>query len=129
MRRLGVVLLAAGLAAGCGRRPAATGPSVEAFTGRLTQNGKPVAFPAAGADTVQLTLFHEKGQSYGVPVKPDGSFTVGRMPVGQYSANLTHSAHGAGPAKAAAPYPVPGGLTIAGGRTDYAVELGRAWRP
>ena len=124
MRTLMALTLIAGLATtGCGKRGPVGGASVAAFTGHLTQNGKPVAVPAAGADRVQLTLFHEKGQSFGVPIKPDGSFAVGRVPTGHYSANLTHTAAGRGP------YVVPGGVTLAGGRTEYEVELGRGWRP
>jgi hypothetical protein len=102
------------------------GPAVDAFTGRLTRGGKPVRF-AEGED-VLLQLFYEKGQSYGVPIRPDGWFRIGPMPVGKYSAALMRqSKREKGPPMDR--YNVPGGLTIREGQTEYAIDLGEGWKP
>ena len=131
MRRIWSLAVAAGVAlaaAGCGSKKPFDGPTVDAFNGRLVQGGKPVTFPAG--EKVQLKLFHEKGESFGIPVNPDGTFNIGWMPVGKYSAALMREP--SGPAKkGAAPsrYSVPGGLTVEDGRTDYQIDLGKDWKP
>jgi len=123
------VVLALGLGlvgAGCGgtRKPIDDTPKVDAFTGKVTQDGKPVSLPEG---EVSLTLFDEKGQSFGIPVQPDGTFKIGQMPVGKYSALLNYPAKDAkgGPGR----YQVPDGLTIEDGKTQYTVELGKDWKP
>jgi hypothetical protein len=128
MRQLvwAVLLVTVGLAAvGCGKRKEFEGPTVEAFVGRLVQDGKPVSF-AAGGD-VELSLFHETGQSFGIPIQPDGTFTIGWMPIGKYAATLIRSSKSgkAGPQR----HGVPGGLTIEDGKTEYTIELGKAFKP
>jgi hypothetical protein len=111
-------------AVGCSRKPF-DGPTVDAFNGRLTAAGRSVSFPQG--EKVELKVFHEKGQSFGIPIQADGSFNIGWMPIGKYSAMLLR-----GNKKAKGPpttlYSVPGGLTIEAGKTEYTVDLGRRWR-
>jgi hypothetical protein len=128
MRLLCATFLLAGLAAaGCGQKSAFEsyeGPKVDAFTGRLTHLGKPVSFPSG--EEVSLQLFHEKGTSLGVPIQPDGTFKLGWMPTGKYSAMLNrNSKTGKGPPRK---YSVPGGLNIEPGKTEYTIELGKGWK-
>jgi hypothetical protein len=126
MRLVSRIVLAAALAlavAGCSRR--FPGPTVGAFTGRVTYNGQPVSFPEG--EKASLKVFHEKGQSFGIPLKPDGSFRVGWMPVGKYSVLLNRDPKdGRG---APVRYNVPDGLTIKEGQTEYSIELGKARKP
>lgn len=120
-----VLALGLGLVgAGCGPRKAFDGPTVDAFTGRVTHNGQPVSLPEGQA---QLALFHEKGQSFNIPLQPDGSFKIGWMPIGKYSAMLNRPPKGAKGAPTR--YQVPGGLEIQDGKTDYTVELGKGYKP
>jgi len=77
--------------------------------------------------TLQLFL-HEGGQSFGVPLKEDGSFTVGWMPIGKYSATLVREpppGGRSGPRR----HTVPDGLTIEDGKTDYTIDLGKNYKP
>ena len=102
--------------------------SIKTFTGQLTQDGKPVTFP----EGTTLLVIHEGGRlSGGVPIKPDGSFNIGKMPVGKYGLVLERS--GATPGGKGGPsrrkYPVPGGLTLEEGKTEYTVELGKDFKP
>jgi hypothetical protein len=124
--RSGVTLiLGLGLAvAGCGPRKSFDGPTVNAFTGRITHLGKPVTLPEN--EKVSLKVWHEKGESFGIPLQPDGSFQIGWMPIGKYSVQLIRQGE-----KDRAPRPstVPGGLTIEDGKTEYTIELGKAWKP
>lgn len=109
---------------GCGPQKPFEGPTVAAFNGKVVQDGKQVAFPEG--EKVSLKLFHEKGQSFGIPINTDGSFKIGEMPVGKYSAQLLRDKPVAkGPPSM---YTVPGGLTIAEGQTEYTVELGKNWK-
>jgi len=119
---LGLCLCLAGV--GCGPRKPFDGPTVDAFTGRLTHNGQPVSFPDGVAT---LKLFHEKGQSFDIPLQPDGTFKIGWMPIGKYSALLNRPPKGAKGAPTR--YQVPGGLTIQDGKTEYTVELGKGFKP
>jgi len=128
MRVLCVAVLVVGLAlaaAGCAKKPF-DGPTVDAFNGRLTHDGKPVSFPEG--ENVVLQLFHEKGQSFGVPINSDGSFKIGWMPIGKYSAALMRqNKREKGPAMNR--YSVPGGLAIQDGQTEYKIDLGKGWKP
>jgi hypothetical protein len=127
MRVVCVAVLIAGLAvaAGCARKPF-DGPTVDAFNGRLTHDGKPVSFPEG--EDVTLQLFHEKGQSFGVPINSDGSFKIGWMPIGKYSATLMRqNKREKGPPTNR--YSVPGGLAIQEGQTEYKIDLGKGWKP
>ena len=118
---------------GCARKTY-DGPTVDAFTGRLVHDGQPVSFPAD--EKVMLQLFHEKGRPFGIPIQPDGSFKIGWMPIGKYTAMLQRSGKGAvaspgGPIAMGlgGAYTVPNGLTIEAGKTEYTIELGKEWKP
>ena len=112
------------LAAGCGSKKF-DGPTVDAFTGHVVASGKAVSFPAG--ESVQLKVIHEKAQSFGIPLQADGSFKIGWMPIGKYSAILIRQKEGGkgGPNM----YNVPGGFEILDGKTDYEIELGKNWKP
>jgi hypothetical protein len=126
MRQVSRIVLAAVLAlavAGCSRR--FPGPTVDAFNGKVTQDGKPVSFPEG--DKAELKLFHEKGQSFGIPLKADGSFKIGWMPIGKYSVLLKRAPRdGKGAPRMES---VSAGLTITKGQTEYTIELGKDWKP
>jgi hypothetical protein len=111
------------LATGCGSGKF-DGPTVDAFTGKLVKDGKPVTFPAG--ENVELKVIHEKAQSFGIPISPDGSFKIGWMPIGKYSAMLIRTKDGGkgGPNM----YNVPNGFEISDGKTDYDIELGKNWK-
>src|SRR5262249_6405685 len=112
--------------AGCGPKKSFDGPTVDAFTGRLTHDGKPVTFPES--ETVTLSVFHEKGEKFDIRIQPDGSFKIGWMPIGKYSATLLRgNKEGRGPPTNR--YNIPGGLTIEEGKTEYTIELGKGWNP
>ena len=126
MRSACAMALVAGLALaliGCSRKPF-DGPTVDAFNGRVMHNGNPVSF--ANPDEVSLKLVHEKGKSFGIPLKPDGSFDIGWMPIGKYSVIVTRQPKdGRGGPRV---YNVPDGLTIKDGQTAYTIELGKGWK-
>jgi hypothetical protein len=110
-------------AVGCSKKEF-DGPTVDAFNGRLVQDGQPVSFPAD--ERVLLELFHEKAQSFKIPIQADGTFQIGWMPIGKYTATLLREKPGAKGAPAR--FPVPGGLTIEAGQTQYQIELGKGWK-
>jgi hypothetical protein len=128
MRVWSCAALLAGLAlaaGGCGPRKSYDGPTVDSFTGKLTHDGKDVSFPES--EEVTLQVAHEKGQRFGVPIQPDGSFKVTWMPIGTYAAILERAKKGqVGPPSR---YGVPGGLKIEAGKTEYTIELGKGWKP
>jgi hypothetical protein len=107
------------------------GPKINKFDGRLTSEGEPVQFVPDQKVVLRL-VFHENGESYGIPIKPDGSFNIGWMPIGKYSARLEYSQ----PPKAdnsrdgsnrPRQHAVPGGFEVVEGQTEYAIELGKDW--
>jgi hypothetical protein len=126
MRSACAIALLAGLGlvlTGCSRKPF-DGPTVDAFNGRVTHNGNPVSFP--NPEEVSLKLVHEKGKSFGIPLKPDGSFDIGWMPIGKYSVIVTRRPKdGKGAPRV---YNTPDGLTIKDGQTEYTIELGSGWK-
>lgn len=114
------------VAAGCSAhsdKPA--GPTVDAFTGRLVADGKPVKFDAA--DKVTLRVFTEKAESFNIPIAPDGTFKIGWMPVSKYTATLIRekatNQKGSGPAPVSLP-----GFTVEAGKTEYTIELGKNFK-
>ena len=113
---------------GCtNKRGGYVGPTVDAFHGKVTHNGNPVKFEENEA---QLNLYHEKGQQFGIPLKPDGTFEIGWMPTGKYAImleRLTQTPAKKGPQKTR--YSVPDGLTIEAGKKDYVIELGKGFKP
>ena len=103
------------------------GPTVDAFHGKVTHNGNPVKF---AENEAQLALYHEKGQQFGIPLKADGTFEIGWMPIGKYAVMLERMAQT--PMKKGPPktmYNVPDGLTIEEGKKDYVIELGKGFKP
>lgn len=111
--------------AGCSSQKAGNGsdlPKNDAFTGHLVKDGKAITFDAA--ENVELKMIHETAKSFGIPIKPDGSFQIGWMPHGKYSAMLIRQST----KEKAAPRMenVPGGVTIEPGKTEYKIELGGA---
>ncbi|HEX4590091.1 MAG TPA: hypothetical protein VH120_09195 [Gemmataceae bacterium] len=117
----GVLLLAA---LGCQKKNF-DGPTVDAFTGRLVADGKPVSFPPG--EQVILRVFHRPtSKSWGIPIAPDGTFNIGWMPIGTYTAMLERppkSAHSA-PEK----YVLKDGFKIVDGQTEYTIELGKGFK-
>ena len=109
------------------RRGGYEGPTVDAFHGKVTHNGNPVNF--AESD-VQLALYHEKGQQFGIPLKANGTFEITWMPIGKYAVMLERMVQT--PTKKGRQktmYNVPNGLTIEEGKKDYVIELGKDFKP
>src|SRR5215813_7520655 len=86
------------------------GPTVDAFHGKVTHNGNPVKF--AENEEVQLNLYHEKGQQFGIPLKTDGTFEIGWMPTRKYSMMRERIGQSPGKGATKSRYNVPEGLTI-----------------
>jgi hypothetical protein len=108
---------------GCSKKPF-DGPTVEGVNGRVTQNGKPVSF--ANPEEVSLKVIHEKGRSFGIVLKPDGSFNIGWMPIGKYSVVVTRPPKdGKGGPRV---YSAPEGFSIQEGQKEYTIELGPGWK-
>jgi hypothetical protein len=118
-------------ASGCGERTATfSGPTVKEFTGKLVHDNKPVTF--SEDEKVTLKLFHEKGESFGIPIQSDGSFKIGWMPIGKYSVTLLREKHQSGTKKGGgAPnqQSIPGGFEIKDNQTEYTIELGKSFKP
>ena len=116
--------------AGCGERVSQMpGPTVNKFTGKLLVDGKQTSFKEG--DVVVLKLTHSSAQSFGVPIKNDGTFTVGEMPIGKYSGTMEIKVGNADPAKrggAPLKISVPDGFEIKDGQTEYTVELGKNFK-
>ena len=102
------------------------GPTVDAFHGRVTHDGDPVKF---AENEAQLSLFHEKGQQFGIPLKADGTFEIGWMPTGKYAMMLERTAQTPKKGATKTRYNVPDGLTIEEGKRDYVIELGKDFKP
>ena len=115
------------LLVGCGPTKTYTGKTVDKFVGKVTHNGNPVSFPAE--QMAELKLFHESGQQFGIPIKEDGTFDIGWMPVGKYAAMLERRQGAKAKGPGISRYSVPDGLTIEEGKTDYVVELGKGFKP
>jgi hypothetical protein len=129
INRLALTLCLGTALIGCGsnKKGGYEGPTNDAFHGRVTHNGDPVKF---AENEAQLSLFHEKGQQFGIPLKTDGTFDIGWMPIGKYAIMLERTSQAAvkkGPGKTM--YNVPDGLTIEEGKTDYVIELGKGFKP
>lgn len=101
-------------------------PTIEKFDGQLTHEGQPISFADGEKVLLRLTL-HKNGERFGVPISPAGTFDIGWMPIGEYSATLERggSASGFGVDL----YNIDEGLTIAEGQTKYTVELGEKFKP
>ena len=109
------------------------GKTVDKFVGKLTHNGEPVSFPAD--QYAQIKVYHESGKQWSIPLKEDGTFDIGWMPVGKYAVMLERRQEAkkkGQDAKKKGPgisrYDVPGGLTIEEDKTDYVIELGKGFK-
>jgi hypothetical protein len=128
-RRLLIVVLGATIVSwGCARKPF-DGPTVDAFNGRVTHKGEPVSF--SPEEKAIVKVFHEKGRSFGIPIQPDGTFKIGWMPIGKYSAMLIREKKSDAPRRGPPQdmYNIPDGFTIEEGKTEYTIELGPNWKP
>ena len=98
---------------------------MDAFSGQVVHNGQPVTF---ARDNEQIIVFYsEEGVEFGVPIKADGTFSIGWMPVGKQHLVLERFSKGGG---ANSKYGIPGGMTIETGKTSgYTIELGKGWKP
>jgi hypothetical protein len=57
------------------------------------QDEKPVTFPEDEEIRIQCALTEGEGigKSFGVPIKPDGTFSIGWMPLGKIALRLERS--------------------------------------
>ena len=118
-------LLAFFVAIGCQEVPF-DGATVDNFDGQVVRDGKPASF--SEDEEVKLLLIHkESAERFYVRVKADGSFDIGWMPIGEYLCSISRQK--LNPAEpwrqgAADFKPIPGGLQIEEGKTEYEIELG-----
>ena len=113
---------------GCGKdRGGFEGPTVDAFHGKVTHNGKPVKF--AATEEVQLKVFHDSGRQFGIPLAEDGTFQIGWMPIGKYAMMLEREPKNPGKGPTKTRHSVPGNLIIEEGKKDYVIELGKDFKP
>ena len=112
---------------GCAPKIPYTGKTVDKFVGKVTHNGKPVNFPAD--EKAEITVFHESGQQFGIPIKEDGTFDIGWMPVGKYAAMLERQQGAVKRGPGISRYSLPDGFTIEDGKTEYVIELGKGFKP
>ena len=133
MRLLSTFTLAATLAllAGCEPKSEITGPTVTQFSGKVVIDGKPVAIKSG--DRVVLFLIDKMGQSYGIPVNADATFSVGKMPISKYSVQVRVDPAPVTSEKGSRAAPqrvtnVPAGFEIVEGQTEYTVELGKGFK-
>jgi hypothetical protein len=131
MRTTNVLLLTCSLGlvvVGCAPKKSYTGKTVDKFTGRLTHNGQPVNFPAD--QNAEIKVSHESGKQWIIPLKEDGTFDIGWMPVGKYpTAILLRRQGGRKRGPGISRYSIPDGFTIEEGKTEYVIELGKRFKP
>lgn len=117
--------------AGCQGRYEFEGPKVDNFDGQVTKGGEPVQFEE-GQKVVLRLILHADGQSFGIPIKPDGTFDIGWMPIGKYSAVLEYDkldAKGKRVSTRAVRHNVPEGFEVVDGQTEYSIDLGSNFKP
>lgn len=113
---------------GCGKNTGEyEGPKVDAFHGKVTHNGEPVKF--AENEEVQLSVFHESGRQFGIPLTADGTFEIGWMPIGKYAMMLERTAQNPKKGASKTRYSVPSSLVIEAGKKDYVIDLGKNFKP
>ena len=100
------------------------GPTVDKFVGKLVHEGKPIQF--ADDEDVSLDLMFLKGHRiFGIPIKHDGTFDIGWMPIGKYAAILDRRQKGSmRPNK----FSVTNDFRIEKGQTEYVIDLGPNWK-
>ena len=104
------------LTTGCTKVAKFDGPTVDAFEGQLVSEGKPVSF-SDDKEVVKVFLVHKgSGERFRIPIRPDGTFGIGWMPVGDFNCRLERKKKGGfevqGMEFETQFKPVPGGLTI-----------------
>jgi hypothetical protein len=109
------------------QRKSFDGPTVDAFNGRVTVDGKPVSFPP-GEDIVLRVYHHGSAQMFGIPIQPDGTFKIGWMPIGTYNSILARASKSA-KGRGGNLYGVPGTFNVVEGQTEYVIELGKGYKP
>jgi hypothetical protein len=125
-------ILALGLVGCEDRQGLPPGPTVKKFDGKVVADGKPIPFGAD--DTISLRLVHSSAQSFGIPIKADGTFSIGEMPVGKYSATLEiqkvaeNPKGGKGPSGQPIKINVSGGFEIKEGQSEYTVDMGKNFK-
>jgi hypothetical protein len=139
MRVLVGFILVSGLlwaTAGCGfgPKPYYDGAKIEAFSGQVVQDGKPVTFSEDEEVVIKFIVAEgdDAGKRFGVGIKPDGSFGIGWMPLGKMQMIMERSAKDPARRSPGPPnmYTIPGTLTTEKGKTSgYEIELGKAWKP
>jgi hypothetical protein len=129
----GMVLAGSGCLPSAAPKKYYNGPTVEAFSGQVMQDGKSVTFPENEEVLIQCMLTEGEGigKSFGVPIKPDGTFSIGWMPIGKMALRLERSPKDPANRKGMAlRYDIPGGLTIEEGKTTgYTIDVGKDWNP
>jgi hypothetical protein len=124
---LAALLAVSIVCAGCTQKPVGYKETTEAFVGSVLQDGKPISLPEGS----RMDLVHDETYSkFGIPLGQDGSFKIGWMPTGKYSAELVWlkgaaSADGGSLER----FNVPNGLTIEKDKTEYTMDLGKKWEP
>lgn len=96
-------------------------PTVDKFEGKVLHNGEPWVFSGQGRPVLDLR-HNETAEGFGVPIKEDGSFAIGWMPTGKYSAKLI--VNEAANADGVFIYQLKEPFEIKDGLTEYTVELG-----
>lgn len=126
--QLAFVMIMLSTVSGCNFGPHED-PTIDEFNGQLMHKGAPVKFDP-GEKVILRLAYHKRGERFGVPITPDGTFNIGWMPIGEYSADLERSGGKDGPRTAFKRiHHVPDGLTIAEGQTKYEIELGEGFKP
>jgi hypothetical protein len=126
LSRTTLAMIVLPVALGCHSGKTFDGPTVDAFTGKIVADGKPVSFPPG--EEVILRAFHqETAKSWGVPIKSDGTFKIGWMPIGAYTAILERppKSHRSGPSR----FVLPNTFAIVAGQTEYTIDLGKDYKP
>jgi hypothetical protein len=102
------------------------GPTVPKFVGKILHEGKPVTFSDDEIPSLQL-MFQKTRRPWGVPLKQDGTFDLGWMPIGKYVVVLERREK-ANP-RNNNKYLVDQNFEISEGKTEYVFELGKDWKP
>ncbi len=114
----------------CNKIEETYGPTIDAFVGQLTREGKPITIPEGERVVLRVTQL-ETGRIFGILIKNDGTFDVGWMPIGRYSLVLERpqADDGRGIKMPINQIPLSDPLEIVEGQTEYTIELGEAWKP
>lgn len=123
--KLSTIVVIAASFVGCGPSAADYGETTKAFVGHVVQNGKPITLPEdSRLNVTQNSTYHR----FGIPLKQDGSFTIGWMPVGAYSVELIWIRQSATGSTSQERYGVPHDLVIEKEPKEYEIELGQKWK-